>query len=295
MLSGMKRVCQKCALSLVNLSGASELFSSNNRSLKTNSGVLRAFEIGCSPGLTSSQRVRMCFTGNGDVTHQECTSSAVMEMWLIGNAHPHWEYISSPGMHIFYTGRNMYTADNIRKMIEFLIVSNFVRFGGCLFHEIIGIPMGTNCDPLLADLFLHSYENEFLGNMIKSGQRRCVRSFNLGYRYTDDLIVFDNKKILHYFNKIYPSQLTFQKANKSDPLADYLDLTFIIDSGGKLSTRLYGKCNDFDCLINIVNCPFFSRSIQSDQVFLMLYQGISKHGQRTLTKFTYIPTVRGLM
>ena len=28
-------------------------------------------------------------------------------------------------------------------------------------------------------------------------------------------------------------------ANKSDHLADYLDLTFIIDSGGKLSTRLY--------------------------------------------------------
>ena len=35
--------------------------------------------------------------------------------------------------------------------------------------------------------------------------------------------------------------LTVEKANKSDHLADYLDLTFIIDSGGKLSTRLYDK------------------------------------------------------
>ena len=96
--------------------------------------------------------------------------------------------------------------------------------------------MGTNCAPLLADLFLYSYENEFLDNMIRSGHRRLARSFNLCYRYIDDLIVFNNKKFPDYLKEIYPSQLTVEKANKSDHLADYLDLTFIIDSGGKLST-----------------------------------------------------------
>ena len=38
---------------------------------------------------------------------------------------------------------------------------------------------------------------------------------------------------------IYPSKLAVEKANKSDHLADYLDLTFIIDSGDKLTSRLY--------------------------------------------------------
>ena len=38
----------------------------------------------------------------------------------------------------------------------------YVRFGGLLFRQMVGIPMGTNCAPLLADLFLYSYENEFL-------------------------------------------------------------------------------------------------------------------------------------
>ena len=56
----------------------------------------------------------------------------------------------------------MYTADNICKMIEFLIDNIFVQFRGCLFRQATGIPMGTNCAPLLADLFLYSYENEFL-------------------------------------------------------------------------------------------------------------------------------------
>ena len=154
-------------------------------------------------------------------------------------------------------GNNMYTADNICKMIEFLIDNIFVQFGGCLFHQVIGIPMGTNCAPLLADLFLYSYENEFLDNMIKSGHRRLARSFNLCYRYIDDLIVFNNKKFFYYLKEIYPSQLTVEKANKSD----HLDLTFIIYSGGKLLTRQYDKRNDFD--LHIVNFPFLSSNIPS--------------------------------
>ena len=92
--------------------------------------------------------------------------------------------------------------------------------------------MGTNCAPLLADLFLFSYENEFLDNMIRSGHRRLARSFNLCYRYIDDLTVFNNKTFLDYLKEIYPSQQTVEKAIKLDHLADYLDLTFIIDSGG---------------------------------------------------------------
>ena len=50
----------------------------------------------------------------------------------------------------------MYTADNICRMIELLIDNIFVQFGGCLLRQMIVIPMGTNCAPLLADLFLYS-------------------------------------------------------------------------------------------------------------------------------------------
>ena len=125
--------------------------------------------------------------------------------------------------------------------------------------------MGTNCTPLLADLFLYSYENEFLDNMIRSCSRRLARSFNLCYRYTDDLIVFNNKKFFDYLKEIHQSQLTVEKANKSDHLADYLDLTFIIDSVGKLSTRPYEKRDDFD--FGIVNFPFFSSKIPFDPLY----------------------------
>ena len=96
--------------------------------------------------------------------------------------------------------------------------------------------------------------------MIRSGHRRLARSFNLCYRYTDNLIVL-KKKFLDYLKEIYSSKLTVEKANKSDHLADYVDLTFIINSGGKLSTRLYDKRDDFD--FQIVNFPLLSNNLPS--------------------------------
>ena len=158
-------------------------------------------------------------------------------------------------------GDNLYTADQICRMVEFLIDNIFVKFGGCLFRQVIGIPMGTNCAPLLADLFLYSYESEFLDNMIRGGHRKLTRSFNLCYRYIDDLIVFNNKKFGDYVKEIYPSQLTVGKANKSDDLANYLDLTFIIESNNRFYTRLYDKRDEFD--FHIVNFPFLSSYIPS--------------------------------
>ena len=53
-------------------------------------------------------------------------------------------------------GDNLYIADQICRMVEFLIDNIFVKFGGCLFRQVIGIPIGTNCAPFLADLFLYS-------------------------------------------------------------------------------------------------------------------------------------------
>ena len=151
-----------------------------------------------------------------------------------------------------------------------------MQFRGRLFHQMIGIPVGTNCAPLLADLFVYSYENEFLDSKIRSGHRRHARSFNLCYRYTDVFIVFKNKTFLDYLNEIYPSQLTVEKANKSGHLADYLDLTFIIDSGGKLSTRLYDKRDDFD--FHIVNFSFLSRNIPSGPSYgLYIHSSLDMH------------------
>ena len=40
--------------------------------------------------------------------------------------------------------------------------NSYVRFADTLYRQVIGIPMGTNCEPLVADLFLYRYERDFM-------------------------------------------------------------------------------------------------------------------------------------
>ena len=49
--------------------------------------------------------------------------------------------------------KNIYTEDDIINMLKFLVDNIFMVFGGKVFQQIVGIPMGTNCAPLLADIF----------------------------------------------------------------------------------------------------------------------------------------------
>ena len=34
-----------------------------------------------------------------------------------------------------------------------------------VYQQIVGIPMGTNCAPLKADLFLYCYERDFMSDL----------------------------------------------------------------------------------------------------------------------------------
>ena len=45
-------------------------------------------------------------------------------------------------------------AADVREIVDII----FVVFAGKVFQQIVGIPMGTNCAPLLADIFLYSYK-----------------------------------------------------------------------------------------------------------------------------------------
>ena len=75
------------------------------------------------------------------------------------------------------------------------------------------------------------------------------------------MVVFNNKKFLDYLKEIYPSQLSVEIANKSDHLGDYLDLTFVIDSGGSFQPGYL--TNVMILTFHILNFPFLSSNIPS--------------------------------
>ena len=54
------------------------------------------------------------------------------------------------------------------------IYVEFGAFGGPVHQQNVGIPMGTNCAPLVADLVLHVYSYE--ADFVQYLQKSCSRS-----------------------------------------------------------------------------------------------------------------------
>ena len=54
----------------------------------------------------------------------------------------------------------------------------FIRFGSKLYRQIVGIPMGTNFAPLVADLFSFCYERDFMLSFSDNNQADIFEAFN---------------------------------------------------------------------------------------------------------------------
>ena len=157
------------------------------------------------------------------------------------------------------TSKTFYSEKDIIGMIDFLIDNIFVEFGGLIFQQCTGIPMGTNCAPLLADLFLYSYEAEFIQNLVKQKKISVAKSFNLTFRYIDDVISFNNSEFNNYLSMIYPPELEIKETTESNSSTSYLDIFLKYDTNGHLSTRLYDKRDDFN--FTIINFPYLDSNI----------------------------------
>ena len=72
--------------------------------------------------------------------------------------------------------------------LHYLLDNIFIRFGSKLYRQVVGIPMGTNCAPLVADLFLFCYERDFMFSLSDNNQTDIIEAFNSTSRYLDDLL-----------------------------------------------------------------------------------------------------------
>ena len=57
-----------------------------------------------------------------------------------------------------------------------LLDNIFIRFGSKLYGQIVGIPTGTNCAPLVADLFC--YERDVMLSLPDYNQIDIIEAFN---------------------------------------------------------------------------------------------------------------------
>ena len=111
--------------------------------------------------------------------------------------------------------------------LTFLLDNIYIRFGCKLYRQIVAIPMGTNCAPLVADLFLFCYERDFMLALSEHNQSGVIEAFNSTSRYLDDLLNIDNNLFDSMVNRIYPSELQLNKANVLDAEASFWIYTYL--------------------------------------------------------------------
>ena len=157
-----------------------------------------------------------------------------------------------------------YNSDIIN-MLEFLVDNIFVVFGGKVFQQMVGIPMGTNCVPLLADIFLYSYEAEFIQSLPTTGKKKLASQFNFTYRYIYDVLSINDPDFENYLGQMYPAELEIKNTTESKTSASYFDLIMSIGKAGQLRTSLYHKREDFN--FHTTNFPFLSSNIPFSPAF----------------------------
>ena len=138
-------------------------------------------------------------------------------------------------------------------MVGFIIDNNFIVCQNKVSRQIIGIPMGTNCAPDLANIYLHVFEYDYIQSLVLSGKLDVATMLSSIFRFQDDLIAFeDNKLFATLISSIYPSVMELQNTNLSPNKVNYLDMTISIYRG-KYCYKSYDKRNDFG--FEIINYP----------------------------------------
>ena len=88
----------------------------------------------------------------------------------------------------------------------------YLAFGGKIWQQVIGIPMGEACSGMLANFYLFSYELEFMMKLMAAKRWALAERFLYTKRYIDDIGSFNNNKFAdrryQQHNKIgiYPRQ-----------------------------------------------------------------------------------------
>ena len=116
----------------------------------------------------------------------------------------------------------LWSCQNVCDALSYILDNIYIRFGNKLYRQIVGIPMGTTCAPLVADLFLFYYRRDFMTSLSNDNQADISVAFNSTYRYLDDLLNIDNPYFEGMVNQIYPPELKLNKANTSDTEAPFL-------------------------------------------------------------------------
>ena len=164
--------------------------------------------------------------------------------------------------------------DDVLSLLEYLLNNIYVKYRDNIFRQVIGVPMGTDCAPDLANMFLFAFEYKYIIGLIdvKSDD---VKRFKFIYRYIDDLLVLnDNGHFDSAYTDIYPQTLELKYTARSRISATFLDMDISI-SNSIFNKKLFDKRNEFN--FNVISLPNMSSHIPINQAYSTYYSQIIRY------------------
>ena len=203
-----------------------------------------------------------------------------VSIWIIRN------HDSKDHLHDFFFWRTRYKRHNREGQIQFALGSTHYHSTlamlwkpHCMTRVSIltftlltcfscALPFMVVCFsvPLLADIFLYSYETFDI--VFALGQRETASRFNSTYRYIDVVLSIHYPDFENYLSQMYLTGLEIKNTAESNTFASFLDFVLSFRRDGLLHTSISDKRDDFN--FHIKTFPFLSSHFSSSPVYEVL-------------------------
>ena len=151
----------------------------------------------------------------------------------------------------------IFTMDSLTELVRFLVENTYLCNGGVIRRQIVGLPMGTNPAPVMANLYLYRYESSFVNRLINAGLTGTAKALRNTFRLIDDILSIDNPSFKDHVASpapddlagdevggIYPRQLSLNETTISCREVHFLGME-VKDIGGQLVLDLFDKRREF--------------------------------------------------
>ena len=187
--------------------------------------------------------------------------------------------------------KKCFTQRKLKQALNHLISNCYFTVGNTVMRQKIGIPMGIDPAPFWANLFLYTYEHDYIKNLIKE-DRVKAKHFHSTFRFIDDLCTInDGGEFARVFKDIYPDELELKVEHEGNS-ASFLNLDIRIEEG-QFVYKLYDKRDAFP--FSIVRMPYLSSNIPKKIFYSALMGEFLRIARATLYLSDFAPKAKDLV
>lgn len=174
-----------------------------------------------------------------------------------------------------HSNMSYFTVSSLIAAVVYLIDNSFIIYKGGVYKQVIGIPMGTNSAPHMANIYLAVYEQEYIKKLNQDNKKQELKLLQSIFRFQDDLLVLnDNAYFETIYREIYPEEMFLKKTNISSQKVNFLDTTISIFQG-KFRFEHYDKRDDFN--FNVISFPFMRGNLPQMQMHGLLISQLVRY------------------